>query len=69
MEVPSEVIYTLLDKIRTKESLWNTNPKDYQSKSLKRTLMDEINRELRHEHCKRWTDDDQSQAVADRTSD
>jgi len=45
MELSSEVIYALLDKVRVKEPLWNTSHKDYKSRNVKRTLMDEISNE------------------------
>ncbi|XP_063611759.1 zinc finger and BTB domain-containing protein 14-like isoform X2 [Penaeus indicus] len=50
MELSSQVIYALLEKVRAKEPLWNPNHKDYKSRNLKRTLMDEISKELRREY-------------------
>ncbi|XP_047489900.1 uncharacterized protein LOC125039718 isoform X3 [Penaeus chinensis] len=50
MELSSQVIYALLEKVRAKEPLWNTTHKDYKSRNLKRTLMDEISKELRREY-------------------
>lgn len=56
MEVSSEVIYALFDKVRAKELLWNYSHTDYKSRNLKRTLVDEISKEISHKSCECWTE-------------
>ncbi|KAK4304443.1 hypothetical protein Pmani_023615 [Petrolisthes manimaculis] len=46
---PQEAIYSLLEKVRDREVLWNIKHKDYPKKNLRRGLFGEVSRELKEE--------------------
>ncbi|KAK4305939.1 hypothetical protein Pmani_014595 [Petrolisthes manimaculis] len=46
---PQEAIYSLLEKVRDREVLWNIKHKDYPKKNLRRGLFGEVSRELKKE--------------------
>lgn len=46
---PQEAIYTLLEKVREREVLWNVKNKDYPKKNLRIALFEEVGKELKVE--------------------
>nr|XP_027209643.1 uncharacterized protein LOC113803124 isoform X2 [Penaeus vannamei] len=60
MDLPSEIIYAFIDKIKPKEELWDNKHKDYKKNALKRKVIVDISRELQREypdHARRLTPD------------
>lgn len=46
---PQEAIYSLLEKVKDREVLWNIKHKDYPKKTLRRVLFEDVGKELRVE--------------------
>ncbi|XP_037782554.1 uncharacterized protein LOC119578916 [Penaeus monodon] len=60
MDLPSDIIYALIDKIKASEELWNTNHKNYKKKTVKRMKIVDISRELQRDyphHAEKLTPD------------
>lgn len=52
MDIPHEVVYSLIDKVRASEQIWNVKHKNFKSRTLRRMNMVDISKQLQQKYPK-----------------